>query len=123
MILSDFRCPVHGVFETLADADAETMPCPHLRGFQPTLSESENLIAEKLLGLERCDIPSPWSPSPVFGQVQLVSAVTGKWEKPPTPQHCDVMTTLGEGQRYGEWRAGRKKMWRDHDYKRRKDRG
>lgn len=96
MILADFLCPEHGRFELLSDV-ADEVPCP------------------------TCGVSSPWAPSPVFGRVQLVTATRGKYEKPPTPQHLDTFA-LGEGQRYSEWRAERKKMWRDHDYRIRKER-
>jgi hypothetical protein len=109
MILADFCCPVHGVFEAMAEGDADESPCPHV-----------DRPAEQV-GVH-CGRLSPWSPSPVFGRVQLVTATTGRWDKAPTPQHLDTLTTLGAGQRFGEWKADRRKMWREHDWKRRKER-
>lgn len=96
MILADFRCPVHGVFEMLVDANADSAACP-------------------------CGAASPWTPSPVAGRVRLVEVTRGPVEKPPTPRHYNT-ETLGEGQRYSEWRAARKAMWREVDRKERKER-
>lgn len=115
MILSDFICPIHGRFEALADRDADSAPCPadmpiavdgHITRFSSP-----------------CEFPSPWTPSPVAGRVELVSAVSrGKWEPPPSKLATNTRPLM-EGQKYSEWRKERKKVWRDHDWKQRKERG
>lgn len=114
MILADFCCPVHGVFEALADADAEVAPCPveipiAVDGVRTRFSAP-------------CEFPSPWSPSPVAGRVELVTATRGKWTPPPTRQHMDT-TPMMEGQSYADWRKDRRAMWREHDHAARKGRG
>lgn len=110
MILSDFICPLHGRFEALADRDADSAPCPMPRQLPGMPSHP-------------CGLTSPWTPSPVAGRVELVSAVSrGKWEPPPSKLATNTRPLM-EGQSYGEWRADRKKVWRDFDHKQRKERG
>lgn len=88
-VLADFRCPEHGVFEATVPRDqSDDAPCP------------------------TCGTSSPWSPSAVLGRVQEVSAVQGKWAPKPNKYAMDT-TSLGEGQTYKEWRAGRRKLWEE----------
>jgi hypothetical protein len=46
--------------------------------------------------------------------------VQGKREAKPHRMSMDTRS-MGEGQTYGEWKAGRRKMWREHDEKKRRD--
>lgn len=57
------------------------------------------------------------STPPVHTQF-AISVSRGPSVKPP-PGSPDFMK-LGEGQSRAEWKAERRKFWRDHDYKRRK---
>jgi hypothetical protein len=98
LVLADFRCPEHSVFEALADRDADAIACP------------------------ACGASSPWSPAAVFGRVQLVSAVQGKAAPKPHKMSLDLRD-VGEGRSLNDWKKERRKAWRDHDYKRRKDKG
>jgi hypothetical protein len=59
------------------------------------------------------------SAPPVHTQF-VVSAVQGKREAKPHRMSMDTRS-MGEGQTYGEWKAGRRKMWREHDEKKRRD--
>ena len=86
MILSDWECPVHGLFESTAPPHVDSIPCPV------------------------CDAPSPWRPSPVHGRVRRVEVVRGRWSKPERPTYYNTQA-LGEGQDPAEWRASRAKVW------------
>lgn len=121
MILADFMCPVHGRFEMLVDANADTALCPAPNALAAWLVEDLAHLAVHGPVRQVCGIASPWTPSPVAGRVRLVEVSRGKVEPPPTPQHYNT-EKLGEGQRYSEWRAERKAMWREHDRKVRKER-
>lgn len=85
LVLADFRCAEHGVFEATAARDADVAPCP------------------------TCGASAPWSPSVVMGRVAEVSAVQGKHAPKPHRYAMDTRP-LGEGQTYKEWRAERKKI-------------
>lgn len=98
MVLADFRCEQHGVFELLADRDADAVTCP------------------------TCGASSPWSPSPVFGKMQEVSATQGKSAPKPHAMSMDLRE-VGDGRSLNDWKKERRQRWRDHDYKRRKDEG
>lgn len=113
MILADFICPIHGRFEAMVDPDAEFAPCP--APYEPVTVGLPKFLA--------CGEPSPWSPSPIAVHTAfVVSATRGKSDPPPHKLATDTRA-LGEGQSYSEWRAQRKKLWRDHDYRVRKERG
>jgi hypothetical protein len=98
LVLADFRCLECGVFEALADRDADHADCP------------------------TCGASSPWSPSPVFGKMQEVSATQGKASAKPHPMTMDLRE-VGEGRKLSDWKKERRQRWREHDYKRRKDEG
>lgn len=106
MILADFTCPEHGVFEALADRDADAVKCP-LRSY------ADDSV---------CGASSPWSPSPVFGRMQEVSAVQGKSSPKPHKMAMDLRE-VGEGRSLNDWKKERRKMWREHDYAKRKAEG
>ncbi len=89
-ISRDFLCDECGPFSAIVeDRDAETHPCPD------------------------CSKPAPIADSPVMGRVRLIEAVKGRWEKPERKTWLDTRN-LGEGQSAEEFRAERKKVWRDH---------
>jgi hypothetical protein len=106
VILADFCCPVHGPFEALTDAAAEMAPCPSTVG----------------TFLEACGALSPWMPSPIRGRVKLGEVSRGKSDPKPGPTALDY-SELAEGMPMAEFRAKRKRLWRDHDYKQRKAKG
>ncbi len=105
MILSDFTCPHHGRFETLAESDAESMPC-------------RSVDAGCIDGY--CDHPSPWSPSPVRGRVRIGEVERGGVDKPDSPMFLDTRE-LGNGMPMSEWRAKRDKLYRDRRHKEAKE--
>ncbi len=112
MILSDFTCPHHGRFEALAEAEAESHPCPvwmvHGHANPATSVESP------------CDCPSPWSPSPVRGRVRTAEVIRGGVDKPDSPMFLDTRE-LGEGMDYSEWRAKRDKLYIERRHKESKE--
>lgn len=127
MILADFRCPVHGVFEQIADRDADEVPCPVIEQDNMVTTavdaDAGTIEVADLFSQGRpCGLPSPWSPSAVFGRMQEVTATRGKSDPKPHPMAMDTME-LGEGRSYNDWKKERRKRWREHDYKRRKDEG
>ena len=133
MILSDFTCPIHGRFEALVESDSDYALCPVTSRERARSLIYDEHNGEYVVGYSapgpvqlvdvRCAQVSPWTPSPVAGRVELVSAVSrGKWEPPPMPTATNTRGLM-EGQNYGEWRKERKKVWRDHDYRVRKERG
>lgn len=93
MLLADWRCPVHGVFEEYASRDADDVPCPE------------------------CGTSSPWSPSPVRGKVKIAEVHTGKYEPPPAPGFLNTRE-LGEGMDEQEWRDKRNAF---HEERRKKE--
>lgn len=46
----------------------------------------------------------------------------GKPEPPPRPTATNTIP-LGEGMRHSEWKAQRQRVWRDHDFSKRKSKG
>ena len=110
MILAEFRCALHGLFEAFADSNADHAPCP---------------VVVRLPGLpgHPCGATSPWSPTaPAVHTAFVVSASRGKSDPAPSRLATDTRPLM-EGQRYSEWREGRKKVWREHDHAVRKERG
>ncbi len=88
-ISRDFLCDECGPFSAIVeDRDAETHPCPD------------------------CSKPAPIADSPVMGRVRLIEAVKGRWEKPAKATYLDTRD-LGEGQDVDDFRAKRRKLWRD----------
>lgn len=88
LVLADFRCPEHDVFEALVSRESDAAPCP------------------------TCGASSPWSPSPIVGRVKLGEVQQGKFEPPPTPGALDTRA-LADGMPYREWKAQRDKYRRD----------
>ena len=88
MILQDWRCPEHGLFEAVADnSDVDAMPCP------------------------QCSALSSWAPSPVRGRVKAAEFTRGGSDTPP-PRVLDT-NELGDGMPIEEWRAKRRAACRD----------
>jgi hypothetical protein len=96
MILADFECPDHGPFETLADADAETLACPD------------------------CGEPSAWLPTPVHGRVRIGEVERGKVARPDSPMFLDTRE-LGEGMPLKEFKEKRRKLYEERRWKESKE--
>lgn len=85
MILQDWMCEEHGVFEALADnAEVEAVPCP------------------------KCGRASAWAPSPVCGRAKIAELVRGGSDERP-PFVLDT-SELGDGMPMAEWREKRRKV-------------
>lgn len=84
MVLSDFRCAEHGVFEKVVDSDDDTAPCP------------------------RCGGASAWVPVPIKWKL-AIEATRGKSD---VPEHRGWLDTshLEEGQDPEEFQADRDKV-------------
>ena len=109
-ILSDFRCPVHGVFEARVDSGTDEQPCPALAGLrtkdgQP-LSDYEMFVATRVLKFDQCGLPSPWSPSPIVMRMRRVEAAKGRDETPIHPE-WNFQRNLEEGATREEYQAER----------------
>jgi hypothetical protein len=98
--MQEFLCEKHGRFESLERAPVpESVPCP------------------------TCARAAPAVISAVASKTCWASAgPKGKPDPAPRPTATDTIP-LGEGQTYNEWKANRRKVWRDHDRKKRRDRG
>lgn len=97
LVIHDYLCPDHGTFESIEERPApEELPCPE------------------------CQAPSPICMSAVFGSVRVSSISQGKIDKPELATFTST-ETIGEGESVREWKKRRVKMWRDHDYTKRKD--
>lgn len=95
-IISEFRCPVHGLFEAVVDSGAEEAPCP-----------AEVNIAGKVVA---CEWTSPWSPSKVPAmRMRRVEATRGVSEKAEHRGWLDS-SNLEEGQDPEEFAADRAKV-------------
>lgn len=103
MVLHDYRCPAHGVFEAEVSRDdvPDETPCPVELDAAP--DDREPMY---------CGLPSPWSPSVVSCRVRAVETTRGKSDKPPTSM---ALTTrdLAEGMPMAEWKAKRAKLHRE----------
>lgn len=118
MILCDFECPKHGVFEAVADADAESHPCPQPTGVTIPITADY----ERDSTVELCGLSSPWSPTPVMGRVKRWEVVRGGWEKPERKTFLDTRD-LGEGQDPDEFRAKRSVIWEEQRHREIKELG
>lgn len=106
LILADFRCPEHGVFEaTVPRNESDAAPCPTrvsipADGFYPSGGE------------RACGISSPWTPSPVHGRLKLGDVEKGSFEPPPSPGALDTRA-LADGMPLHEWKKKRAEQRRD----------
>lgn len=115
-ILSEFRCPLHGVFEAVVDSGAEFAPCPAsvaLRIFRAAAPEgigSDGPVGPVQPREGTCLKLSPWSPSKVPAmRMRRVEATRGRDDK---PEHRGWLDTshLEEGQDPEEFAADREKV-------------
>ena len=97
----EYACPDHGPFELVVDlaTSRDPRPCPE------------------------CGAPSDRTlESNIYTRVDPLSFVRGKTEKPDHPM-APQTELLAEGMPAKEYKAMRRKKWRDFDYKRAKARG
>lgn len=90
LIVRDYECPVCGYFEATVARLDPAPPCPRCGG-----AAEARVSAPKV-------------------KVELVTFVRGKPEAPRSPRDLDT-TALAEGMGFGEFKAKRAAMWRDHD--------
>lgn len=94
----EFDCADHGIFDTLVQRGIdEPQPCP-ICGAPAEVTISAPPVHTKF----------------------VVTATTGRNEAKP---HYAAMDTrsLGEGQSFDDWKAGRRRMWAEHRRKQLKD--
>lgn len=102
LLIAEYRCPEHGVFEALVDRDTNgdppvKQPCP-----------------AAVLG---CSHPSPWTisaPRPKVDSIACFAAIPGGDLKNRPPGMLDTRP-LAEGMKYSEWQ----KLQRNHQRARR----
>lgn len=92
MMLSDYRCHEHGVFEALTDGHCDEAPCTV------------------------CGALSPWTPSAVSGKVQTATVSTGRSDPRPHPGIMDTRA-IADGMPVKEWKRERSKYWRDRRHR------
>lgn len=100
MILSDYRCPIHGTFEATVESPApDEVECPtiHTAGY-----------VQRDCGA-KCGLPSRWVPAAIRGRVRLGEVVRGPNERPPNRLSLDTRK-LGEGQPMHEYREERERI-------------
>jgi hypothetical protein len=100
-----YTCIEHGEFdaEVMRDEQGNSpdfAPCP----------VPLNVIIDGVRA--RCEMPSPWTPTPVFGKVKSWEVVRGNWERPERKTFTDTRD-LGEGMSYDEWKKKRAKVWEE----------
>lgn len=98
-IVCVYTCPEHGEFDAEVHRDEN--------GDSP-----DAVMCGHAAGPDVCELEATWTPSPVFGKVRRVEVTRGKWEKPERKTYLDTRK-LGEGQDVDEFRAERRKLWRD----------
>lgn len=105
LVVADYRCPEHGVFELTVERDAngdapDEQPCP-------------------------CGASSPWTISACKQRIWSVpcyAAVRGGDVKERPPGMLDTRP-LAEGQSYSDWRRVQKKARVERRYQQLKDKG
>ncbi len=117
MILADFDCPEHGIFEALVDADLEFACCTEPRAACTCIHPDDRCGVDCVT---ECGIVSPWSPSPVRGRVRIGEVVRGGVDQPDSPMYLNTRE-LGEGMPMSEWREKRDKMYAERRHKESKD--
>jgi hypothetical protein len=92
-ITAEYRCEEHGVFET-------TVARNEISGDPPASH-----------ACPECGLEAPWTISAPGVHTKFVISVSrGKNDPKPHPFATDTRS-LGEGQPYREWKAGRKKLF------------
>ena len=87
MIMLDFACAEHGVFESLEERPGpDAVPCPTCGDF------------------------APWTPSPIATRLQMGAAVTGGSQERP-PGALDTRA-IAEGMPTGKWKRETREKYR-----------
>jgi hypothetical protein len=126
LTLREYRCPEHGVFESLVPRDAgDQWCCPALRSDSPPVGlrcracwrfyekptppacDCGEPLVDDLCGLssERC-----FTSAPAMHTKYVVSVSRGRDDPKPHPHAMDLRP-LAEGQDYHSWKADRAKVW------------
>jgi hypothetical protein len=116
VVQSEYRCPVHGVFEAIVQRDengdppdVETCPVLETPWFSPGSSAPVHVST--------CGYPCPWTMTQAPpGRVRATEVVRGKADPAPTPHALDTRA-LAEGMDLGEFKERRARMWNDVEYK------
>ena len=95
-IVCVYTCPRHGEFDAEVNRDES--------GSAPDFADCGSL---------GCQLKATWTPVAISCRVRRVEVVRGKYEKPERKTYLDT-TDLGEGQSDEEFRAQRRKIWREH---------
>ncbi len=110
-IVCVYTCPEHGEFDAEVRRD-ENGDAPDEVKCMEWLPQAHPEIVGHHHPTTYCGKWATWTPSPVVGRVRRVEVVRGKYEKPERKTFLDTRN-LGEGQSIEEFRAERRKMWRD----------
>lgn len=94
LLVAEYLCTEHGRFDMMLERTAN--------GYAPDHAHCKT-----------CGLLSEWTISAPLGRVRLAETTRGKVEAAPTPYHLDTRE-LGEGMPLKEWKAKRRKVWRDH---------
>ena len=89
----EYGCPEHGPFDLTVDLSTSSQPRPC-----PTCGS----LSERTLNAN------------IHTRIDHLSFVRGKSAEKPTPLAMDTRP-LAEGMPLKEWKARRRKLWRDHD--------
>lgn len=133
-VVALFTCPEHGTFEAevermengeapdeidctceVSDDAARRHASAMMSGFWSHSKPTTVLpsMAELTEYCKACRLPATWTPSAdIACKVRRIEAVRGKWEKPERKTYLDTRK-LGEGQSVDEFRAERRKVWRE----------
>lgn len=111
-IVCVYTCPVHGEFDAEVHRDETGSAPDEVKCMQWLPQTRPEIVGGTDCPTTYCGQWATWTPSPVAGRVRRVEVVRGKYEKPERKTYLDTRN-LGEGQDPDEFRAERRKMWRD----------
>ena len=110
-IVCVYSCPEHGDFDAEVQRD-EKGDAPDEVKCMEWLPQKHPEIVGHNYPTTYCGKWATWTPAPVACRVRRVEVTRGKWGKPERPTFLDTRK-LGEGQSDEEFRAERRKVWRD----------
>jgi hypothetical protein len=104
LMLADYECPVHGMFEATVYRDANGDP-------PATFADCPVIVDQdwQLPCVETCE----WRPAPVRGRVKLGEMQQGRVCEYPAAEHMLDTRPLADGMPYDEWKAKQNKITRD----------
>lgn len=120
-----YTCPTHGEFDAEVERDADGNAPDVIEcgipddcwdcGGQPSAPGrlESGCKTCKMTCHAPCPLDATWTPSPIACRVRRFEVARGKYEKPERKTYLDTRN-LGEGQDIEEFRAERRKIWRDH---------